>query len=217
LPEGSDVGTPAALQDATRVEALDRLYRPAALDVPVLVARDAPIASLDPRTSGLFDEPVAPTVNAPVQQQYGLAVNNAITEALSPTLVAGGLSVPRVLEGPAPAVQIVATGETWVRVTSADGRNLFEKVMQKGDTFDVPALEQAPVLRTGQSGAVYFAMNGEFYGPVGGRGSVTSNVQLQQQALAERYEPALPGQDSALETLVAELRAGAATTPTITD
>jgi len=217
LPEGSDVGTPAALQDATRVEALDRLYRPAALDVPVLVARDAPIASLDPRTSGLFDEPVAPAVNAPVQQQYGLAVNNAITEALSPTLVAGGLSVPRVLEGPAPAVQIVATGETWVRVTSADGRNLFEKVMQKGDTFDVPALEQAPVLRTGQSGAVYFAMNGEFYGPVGGRGSVTSNVQLQQQALAERYEPALPGQDSALETLVAELRAGAAAVPTVID
>jgi hypothetical protein len=30
-------------------EALDRLYRPQALDVPVLTARDAPIATLDPR------------------------------------------------------------------------------------------------------------------------------------------------------------------------
>ena len=78
--------------------------------------------------------------------------------------------------------------------------------MNKGDTFDVPALEDAPTLRTGQSGAVYFVMNGEYYGPVGGRGSVTSNVPLQQQALAELYQPALPGQDSALETLVAELR-----------
>jgi len=82
--------------------------------------------------------------------------------------------------------------------------------MQKGDTFDVPALEEAPLLRTGQSGAVYFVMNGEFFGPAGSRGSVTSNVPLQQQALAELYEPAQPGDDSALETLVAELRAGTA-------
>ncbi|MEP1768531.1 MAG: RodZ domain-containing protein [Sulfitobacter sp.] len=212
---GGNVAAPTALQDAPRVEALDRLYRPAALDVPVLVARDAPIASLDPRTSGLFDEPVAPTI-AP-QDAFGVAVNDAVADALETTVVAEGLSVPRVLEGPAPAVQVVATSETWVRVTAADGRNLFEKVMQKGDTFDVPTLEEPPLLRTGQSGAVYFVMNGEFFGPAGGRGSVTSNVPLQQQALAELYEPAQPGQDSALETLVAELRADAGVTPVDAD
>ena len=33
-------------------EALDRLYRPQALDVPVLTARDGPISTLDPATSG---------------------------------------------------------------------------------------------------------------------------------------------------------------------
>jgi cytoskeletal protein RodZ len=205
------VSAPSALEDAPRVKALDRLYRPAALDVPVLVARDSPIASLDPRTSGLFEE--NPLPRAVTQSPLDGAVQDALTEALS-VQTAGmdqttGITVPQVLEGPAPAVQVVATGETWVRVTAADGTNIFEKVMQKGDTFDVPALEEAPTLRTGQSGAVYFAMNGEFYGPVGGRGSVTSNVPLQQQALAELYRPALPGEDSALETLVAELRAGA--------
>jgi cytoskeletal protein RodZ len=218
-PEG--VSAPTALADAPRVEALDRLYRPAALDVPVMVARDAPIATLDPRTSGVFDMPVAPSSQNPPQFDAGQsgfddpsllagAVDGALIEALGGGEVAtAGLTVPQVLEGPAPAVQIVATGETWVRVTAADGTNIFEKVMQKGDTFDVPALQDAPMLRTGQSGAVYFVMNGEFFGPVGGRGSVTSNVPLQQQALAELYQPAQPGQDSALETLVAELRAGA--------
>lgn len=205
--EGSGVLAPAALQDAPRVEALDRLYRPAALDVPVLVARDAPIASLDPRTSGLFDTPSTPTAES--SPELSNAVDVALAEALGAQTGPTGLSVPQVLEGPAPAVQVVATGETWVRVTAADGTNIFEKVMQKGDTFDVPALEEAPLLRTGQSGAVYFVMNGEFFGPVGGRGSVTSNVPLHQQALAELYEPAQPGQDSALETLVAELRAAA--------
>jgi cytoskeletal protein RodZ len=213
---GGDVQTPTALQDAPRVEALDRLYRPAALDVPVLVARDAPIASLDPRMSSLFDQPTIASA-AGSQDQLANAVNGAVSDALDGSVVTVGLTVPQVLEGPAPAVQVVATGETWVRITAADGTNLFEKVMQKGDTFDVPALEEAPVLRTGQSGAVYFVMNGEFFGPVGGRGSVTSNVPLQQQALAELYEPAQPGQDSALETLVAELRAGAAETPADAD
>jgi len=206
------VATPSTLADAPRVEALDRLYRPAALDVPVLIARDAPIASLDPRTSGLFDTPISPSVIAPVEAPSLLAgaVEGAITEALDGQIVSAGLTVPQVFEGPAPAVQVLATGETWVRITAADGTNIFEKVMQKGDTFDVPALEDAPTLRTGQSGAVYFVMNGEFFGPVGARGSVTSNVPLQQQALAELYQPAQPGQDSALETLVAELRAGQA-------
>ncbi|MBB3993036.1 hypothetical protein GGR95_000655 [Sulfitobacter undariae] len=207
---GGGVTAPVALNDTPRVEALDRLYRPAALDVPVLIARDAPIASLDPRTSGLFETNA--TVSRPQVESsdslFAGAIDGALAEALGGGAVAtASLSVPQVHAGPAPAVQVVATGETWVRVTAADGTNIFEKVMQKGDTFDVPALEDAPLLRTGQSGAVYFVMNGEFFGPVGGRGSVTSNVPLQQQALAELYEPAQPGNDSALETLVAELRA----------
>ena len=204
----SDVETSAVLADAPRVEALDRLYRPAALDVPVMTVRDAPIASLDPRTSGLFNTPVGPNVSNPDPLAY--AVNGAVAEVLAEnTFATGGLAIPQVLEGPAPAVQVVATGDTWVRITAADGTNIFEKVMKKGDTFNVPSLEEAPLLRTGQSGAVYFVMNGEFFGPAGGRGSVTSNVPLKQQALAELYEPAQPGDDSALETMVAEMRATA--------
>ncbi len=200
------VTAPQALSDAPRVEALDRLYRPAPLEVPVLVARDAPISSLDPRSVGVFDAQEADDADAP--SVIAGAVDGAVSEALEGETITAGLTVPRVLEGPAPAVQVVATSETWVRVTAADGTNIFEKVMQKGDTFDVPALEEAPLLRTGQSGAVYFVMNGEFFGPAGSRGSITSNVPLQQQALAELYTPAQPSDDSALETLVAELRAG---------
>ncbi len=45
----SEADDPAATATAA---ALDRLYRPKALDVPVLTARDGPIAALDPRTVG---------------------------------------------------------------------------------------------------------------------------------------------------------------------
>lgn len=187
--------------DAPRVEALDRLYRPQALDVPVLVARDAPIATIDPRSVGVFSTP-APIEGAVIASVAG---PNASTE--------GHFGVPQVVEGPAPALQMVAAYPSWVRVRAADGTVIFEGVMNKGDTFDVPATEEPSNLRTGESGAIYFAMNGSYYGPVGARGAVTSNVPLQQQALAELYEPAVLEDNSALATLVAELQAAAAAPP----
>ncbi|MFV2035029.1 MAG: DUF4115 domain-containing protein, partial [Halocynthiibacter sp.] len=53
-------------------EALDRLYRPEALVVPVLVARDGPIAALDPNSFGALAEtppliPVLATAKAAPQ------------------------------------------------------------------------------------------------------------------------------------------------------
>ena len=45
-------GAGAAEAASPTVEAFDRLYRPQALDVPVLVARDGPIATLDPSRVG---------------------------------------------------------------------------------------------------------------------------------------------------------------------
>ena len=204
---GSDAVTPSVMQ-APRVEALDRLYRPQALDVPVLVARDAPIATLDPREGGVFAG-IATEADIAAAVETTLAGLDQTGIAPPVTPIPSGLPVPQVLEGPAPAVQIVATGETWVRVSAADGTNLFETVMQKGDTYEVPALEEPPVLRTGQSGAVYFVMNGGYFGPVGENGSVTSNVPLHQEALAALYEPAVLENDSALATMVAELQSAA--------
>lgn len=209
-PEVSLTGETPGAFTAPRADALDRLYRPQALDVPVLVARDAPIATLDPRTSGVFSSPALPKTPKEPTRTAGnfaapietvLADLEAIESAARP-----GLAVPQVLEGPTPAVQVVATGDTWVRIRAADGTNLFESVMKKGDTFNVPALEEPPILRTGESGSVYFVMNGEYYGPVGGRGRITDNLPLHQQALAELYEPATLEDDSALATMVAELQ-----------
>ena len=60
-PEETPAGdTPGAIAPP-RPDALDRLYRPAALDVPVLVARDAPIATIDPRSVGNFATPARPS------------------------------------------------------------------------------------------------------------------------------------------------------------
>ncbi len=201
-PQSTQSNINTALTALPRTETLDRLYRPAALDVPVLVARDAPIASIDPTNSGSFlSEPQT------IQQIAGLAAGQ-----VNPEIPAGVIAVPQVIEGPAPELRLVAAYPSWVRVRAADGKVIFEGIMNKGDSWDVPATEEPPTLRTGESGALYFAMGGQYYGPVGSRGSVTSNLALQRQALAEVYQPALLEDNSDLATMVAELQ-NAATTP----
>lgn len=173
---GPDIQTP-------RADALDRLYRPQALDVPVLVARDAPIATLNPRELGAFatEEPDAPQI-----------AGFPDTGVFNPT------NVPQVVEAKAPTLTMVAVRPSWVRVRAADGTVIFEATMQAGDTWEAPLTEEAPTLRTGESGAIYFAMNDKFYGPVGPTGAVTSNLPLEIAGLKETYLPVEPASDEGL-------------------
>ncbi|NNK15769.1 MAG: DUF4115 domain-containing protein [Sulfitobacter sp.] len=188
----ADIASPR-MMESPRVEALDRLYRPQALDVPVLVARDAPIATIDPRSVGNFATP------DPVSPDPAITTA-ALTLDETP-------SVPQVVEGPVAAVRMVAAFPSWVRVRAADGTVIFEGVMDKGDTWDVPAMQEPPTLRTGESGALYFAMADGCYGPVGPRGSITSNLPLHNQALAELYQPVDPTADQSLSRMFADLAA----------
>ncbi|MFS4582886.1 helix-turn-helix domain-containing protein [Phaeobacter sp. C3_T13_0] len=176
------------------LEALDRLYRPQALDVPVMVPRDGPIATLDPRGFGNFVMPDLPSV---VLADASLSADVPLS------------AMPQVVEQIAPALQMVAVRPSWVQVTAVDGSVIYETIMEPGQRFEIPATEEAPLLRTGESGAIYFSVNGAHYGPVGDRGQVTKNVVLSSDALTERFAVAdlSADQNSALATLVAELQA----------
>jgi cytoskeletal protein RodZ len=171
-------------------EAFDRLYRPQALDVPVLVARDAPISTLDPNASGVFTSPQAVSDPVVLTADAGHPAN----------------AVPQVVETPTPGLRVVAVRPSWVRVRAADGTVIFESIMEKGDTYEVATTEEPPTLRVGESGAIYFEMNGAHYGPAGESGSVTANVSLSIAALSETYAIADLEQDSDLAQMVAELQ-----------
>ncbi|MBA99057.1 MAG: RodZ domain-containing protein [Sulfitobacter sp.] len=212
-PEETPNAVAPSAMSSPRADALDRLYRPAALDVPVLVARDAPISSIDPRSVGSFTSTMQGLTVAEndLPQTDQMAIDAAVSAVVNSD--PGTIAVPQVVEGPAPALRMVAAYPSWVRVRAADGKIIFEGIMNKGDSWEVPATEEPPTLRTGESGAIYFAMDGQYFGPVGDRGAVTSNLPLQRQALAELYEPALLKENSALATMVAELQ-NAAPSPT---
>lgn len=185
-------------------DALDRLYRPQALDVPVMVARDGPISTLEPGSRGNFSQPDTATGSDPARMQL------AVAEALKQADIAPGATQqqpsPQVVENPAPQVEMVAVRPAWVRVRSSDGTVIYEGIMNAGDRYTVPATEQAPSLRVGESGAIYFAVDGQHYGPAGESGTITKNLALAADSLTGRYDPADPTQDRDLARMVAELR-----------
>ncbi|RXV63226.1 DUF4115 domain-containing protein [Roseovarius sp. A46] len=183
--------------EAPREDRLTRLYRPSPLEVPVMVARDAPISMLDPSKVGTL----SPT---PPEADRDSAIERALLAAQQTTDDAPAV-VPKVVEGAPDKVQVVAVRPAWVRVRAADGSVIYEGIMNAGDTYEVPGTEEPPTIRVGESGAVYFAVNGEHYGPAGPRGAVTANLALAPNALTERYALADPDSDNDLMRVVAEL------------
>ncbi len=192
--ENEDVITPdtiAAFQPPSD-EGLDRLYRPEALDVPVMIARDAPISTLDPSRVGALSG------DLPAADRDSTLV---LAEGDTPTQQS-----PRVLADAPPELRVVAVRAAWVRVRAADGTSIYEGVMNAGDYYDVPAMEEPPTIRIGESGGIYFAVNGTHYGPAGARGSVTSNLALDAEQLVAQYEAPDITVDADLESFVAELQ-----------
>ncbi|OUD08652.1 helix-turn-helix domain-containing protein [Marivivens niveibacter] len=184
---GDDAGATTAVFEAPAVDGLDRLYRPQALDVPVMIARDGPISSLNPSSIGVL----APEI---VEETVVADAGAAIETPLQGTV--------QVTEGPAPELAMVAVRPAWVRVRASDGSVLFEGIMNAGDTWTVPSTEEPPTLRVGESGAVYFQINGTPYGPVGERGVVTSNLALSADTLSEAYSVADLSYDEDLARVV---------------
>ena len=168
----------ADLPDATTptvpgFDSVDRLYRPEALDTPVLTPRDQAIATLDPDTVGSFTAPpnVIPDTQPMVQGGYQLAD--------------GGVQVTA--NAPVDQVVLFAVRPSWIRVSSASGTVLFEGTLNSGETYTLPEGADAPTLRAGNAGSLYFAVNGVTLGPSGPGASIARNVVLTADALSENY------------------------------
>ena len=188
----------------------DRLYRPEALDVPVLVARDGPIAAIDPDTIGAL---------ATSRDERFLA-NRKPTPDNAPFAIPGGPRVPaenlamaeldgsdllppvQVVEASAPSLSLLAVRPSWVRVRSSDGTVIFEKILDAGEEFKVPLTEEPATLRAGNAGSLYFAVNGQTYGPAGDGPVVVKDVKLGVDALMQKYQVADAARDTDLARFI---------------
>ena len=183
-----------------RADKLERMYRPPALDTPILVARDAPISTLDPNRFANFPEP---KTDQTLPTFAGLdAIIADVVEEVSREDIAS--TAPQVVEDLPPTIAIVATREAWVQVTSSTGSVILAKIMQPGEEFTLPQTEGSPTMRAGMSGSVYFSVNRELYGPAGAGSNVVKNVELSVASLSEAYAPAIIDNDGELRTLIAQ-------------
>lgn len=218
MPLGSDRVSgeaPVASDDPASavptVAALERLYRPQALDRPVFEPRDAPIATLDPRSQGLFaawDErasrgPVvpAPELPPPLSEAQSAAAGTRAEAAIGPRLDTAAPAVAdiraepqqtppvQVTVPPPPKVVVFATDAAWVRIRAGDGTVLLEKILESGERFVVPDTVGAATLRAGNAGAVYFAVDGQTIGPAGAPGGIAREVELSADVLQAVYSP----------------------------
>ena len=158
--------------DQVTNDRLDRLYRPQALDVPVLTARDGPISTLDPSFSNNFV--MDDKLNVPQITSKGSEINLA-EKVLGNNIEEVSIQVVQDLP---PAIAVLVTENAWVQITASDGTVIYENIMLPGEEFVLPQLEVPPQLRAGMSGYVYFSVNGELFGPVGSGTSVRKNVEL---------------------------------------
>jgi hypothetical protein len=119
----------------------------------------------------------------------------------------------RVVADAAPGVELLAVRPSWVQVAAADGTVLFEKILDAGERYVVPPLQDAPKLRSGNSGSVYFLVNGQTYGPAAPGANVVKNVALSTESLTEAYPVADLSGDADLVEFLNVASAGAAPAP----
>lgn len=178
-------------------EAGNALYRPQALEAPVLVPRDGALASLNPDEVG--------TLTGNAASAAPLAATDAAPAATGAVQVTAGRS---------DQVMIFATRPTWVRVTSADGSTIYEATLNAGDSYAVPESDTAPRLRSGNAGSLYFAVNGVALGPAGPGATIVRDVELTADAVTSTYQMADTEADPDL-TQIASLMFDATTVPDV--
>lgn len=182
---GLRVGT-ARASDVANAQGIVRDHRSEALDSPVIVSRDGPIAAINPR-------------DVPEVRDDG-DIRSAIELALAEAKDLDEVRVTR--EGP-PQVEILAVRPSWIRVRAADGTVLYERVLNAGERYVVPQSERPATLRAGNSGSVYLLVDGQPFGPTAPGAQVVDQIALSADAVTERFAMADFEGDAALSDFIA--------------
>jgi hypothetical protein len=198
--EAASLGS--SVQNAQSDDIYSRIYQPQALDVPVVVPRDGPIANIDPDQRGAFAAQEPPMVTAFVDE----SIEDILADIVSPAPELKAEAALQLVESfPAP-VQLVSSQGVWLRVKDADGSIIFERIMDAHTPYEVPLNDPPAVIeRAGNASALFFLVNGALYGPAGGSGRVAKNIELSAEKLTQSYERYAPQDQSPLYSLLLEL------------
>jgi cytoskeleton protein RodZ len=173
-PELPELASPVA------ATALVDLYRQQELEVPILVPRDGPIAAIDPERVGLLarhdrtEVAVADDLEAfgppPPQSEPPVSADPQVTAAAV-----------------RPSVMVMAERAAWIRIYLANGTILFERILERGEVYQVPDDDEVPMIWAGNSGSVYLKVADELRGPIGSGTRAVRDIPLDPQSLSETF------------------------------
>jgi cytoskeletal protein RodZ len=95
----------------------------------------------------------------------------------------------------APSGPITLTAQAqgiWIKVYDGQGKTLFEKLMNQGESFTVPADAQGPMLWTGRPDALAITVGGKAIPRLADHQTVLKDVPLSPESLAARANAAAP-------------------------
>ena len=78
---------------------------------------------------------------------------------------------------------VIAIRPSWVRVTMEDGTVLLEKILAAGEEYVVPDVDSPLMLRSGNSGFVYFVVGQQVFGPAGSGTGTVRNIDLSEDSI----------------------------------
>ena len=194
-PELGELATPVT------ATALADLYREQEAAVPILTPRDGPIAAINPDSRGPLAERAAPPVavaayGPSLPAEGGDPAAAAIAAAVAANLAGqAGTGHPGLAEAPGqpPAVAasapltVVAERAAWIRVYLANGTIVFERILEKGETYSPPEGLTDPKIWAGNSGSVYVRVGDTLRGPLGSGTRAARDVPLVAATLSEKY------------------------------
>jgi hypothetical protein len=177
-----------------------RIYRPQALDSPILERRDGPISGLDPNMIGAFRIAVSPiSKNISSNSSKFNSLIGSIPKLEEPRKLQLIKAVPE-------RVQLLASEGVWVRIKDTQGSTLYEQIIDAGSPFDVPKTEIPPVIdRAGNSGSLFFIVNGKLYGPAGEKSRTVKNISLSANNIINTYDLYSPNIESPLYSFLHDL------------
>jgi cytoskeleton protein RodZ len=93
------------------------------------------------------------------------------------------------MKGP---VILTATDTVWVKVYDAENKRLYEKEMQSGDSYTVPADANKPMIVTGRPEVLTVTVGGKTVPPLGPPEKTVADLEISAQALLARTPTANP-------------------------
>ncbi len=181
------------LSQPVAAASLSDLYRQQELEVPILSPRDGPIASIDPDVvRAPTVRPIQDLVRAAMLEQEGSGPEQSVGSLVAASYATGDVpeTAPDPVDGTAVSAQVTVIAEraAWIRVYLENGTVIFERILEKGETYTPPEGVGSPLIWAGNSGSVYVRSGDVLRGPLGRGTRAVRDVSLAPAAIAESFE-----------------------------